>query len=82
MTDLSIFQLILLKVFSFTFYSSSSGGRGIARTCGAIIVIIIYVLFSLTHCDHFQSIRYVISERFFTISICFRSIETSLLDAL
>ena len=76
MTDFSIFQLILLKVFSFTFYSSSSGGRGIARTCVAVIVIIMYVTFSLTYCDLFQSICYVVNKRFFTISVCFRSIET------
>ena len=61
---------------------SSSGGRGIARTCIAVIVISKYVTFSLTHCDLFQSICYVVNKRFFTISYCFRSIETSLLDAL
>ena len=81
MTDFFVFQLLLLKVFNFTFYCSSSGGRGIARTCVANSYY--YVIFIITYCDIlFQSICYVVSKRYFTISYSFRSIETSLLDAL
>ena len=42
----------------------------VARTSGAVIVIIIYITFSLTYCDIFQSICYVVNKRFFTISVC------------
>ena len=52
------------------------------RSLQVIVYMFRYVML-VNNCDYlFQSICYVVNKRFFTISVCFRSIETSLLDAL
>ena len=56
MTNFFNFQLNLCKAFSFTFHSSSFGGRGIARTCN--IISNIFFVKVLIVIIYFQSIYY------------------------
>ena len=50
------------------------------RSLQVIVYMFRYVML-VNNCDYlFQSICYVVNKRFFTISYCFRSIETSLLE--
>ena len=64
------------------FQLRGEGHRQDLRSLQVIVYMFRYVML-VNNCDYlFQSICYVVNKRFFTISVCFRSIETSLLNAL
>ena len=64
MTIFFIFPLNLLKAFSYTFHSSSSGGRDITRTCRSLVsyCYIFFIIAFKYFIVMFQSIYYVISK--------------------